>query len=205
METAVASCFWKSRSETADDCANRALIFFRLLSDHGQVFRHWRKTGRSAQSAQANAVDTSHLATVHSLFQSGRLRRDLDNAAMEELGFAIGLWNGEVGSLSAKLRIHCGIAASTTLLNSVVLHFPSPMAEDQGELLGLLDNLIESWDPDFAQIYRDDQEPFLYGRTDSFAGSALYLRSGLLPPSQLPKRFGPHTRPTGTIYASIER
>lgn len=92
--------------------------------------------------------------TLGELFAKGRNRRDVSGEAIEELGFALDLWNG--ASPAIGLAAFAGsFSASPGILNSFVLDLPPPEAEALGLYAvnvaePIFEAVVSAWEPDWA-------------------------------------------------------
>lgn len=151
--------YWGAREESVDACAHRLSMFLETLSGSDPVFATWYERGRSRRDASRCDVDSRNRDHLIRLLERGRNRRDDNLAVIEDLGFQIGLWNGQKGNRSAGLSVICGSHASNPNLgNCAVVDLP----EDLGELrrsermAKILATVARSWHPDWAGVISQD-------------------------------------------------
>lgn len=179
--------YWGPRQETLDACAERADAFMKGLCSLDPALATWYKTGRSRRDALRHQVSTEH-DVLRKLLESGRHRRDFDRAVIEDLGYSMGLWNGQEPSVG--LHIGCGMS-SPYVTNAVVINLPRS-DEDLGALASaetareLMRLLVQCWDPEWSTLsshdWREEQEA---QPGEPVLGWLTYLR-WLTEPSALP-------------------
>jgi hypothetical protein len=96
--------YWGHRPESAEECARRAEIFFRLLAECHTDFAQWYEKGNSAQEALQLGFEPTR-ETFRGLF--GREKYQiLDD------GFAFGAWTGHVEQgQGGGVTLRCGSKA----------------------------------------------------------------------------------------------
>lgn len=147
--------YWGPRGEPVDQCAAR---LSRLLVSLGEVdprLASWFKTGGSRKAALKRPVDSS-VGTLQELLMVGRPRRDDDaRSVMSELGFQVGLWNGQ--DVEVGLSVRCGSPAAIPGMTSNTLVMQLPPAE--GDALALyrreialavLRSVVTAWEPSWC-------------------------------------------------------
>ena len=90
------------------------------------------------------------------LLLAGRYHRDGDGALMEDLGFLIGIWNGDHEDRALGLSISCGIYSALGGINNVQLH---GLRTDWPEnwltadiAVELVRAAVSAWRPDWAGV-----------------------------------------------------
>jgi Immunity protein 52 len=153
QDSAYIGAYWSARRESASACARRLETCLSELALVHPSLKGWRPTGPEKQAAIAARV-------VHSaddfqlLLAAGAHRRDTDGTEMPELGFTLGLWNGEPNQ-SAGITVSCG-AWHEQITNAFVLKLPR--ADQAKELYELskaraaLDVVVAAWEPDWASM-----------------------------------------------------
>lgn len=114
------------------------------------------REGPTPLGCQATSVEVSP-STLRQLLEEGVNRRDSDGGAIGELGFSVGLWNGQ-SKVPIGLHLTCG--ASTTspgVMNSFVLDLPVPEGEatelyELGTARRLVEAVAAAWKPDWATL-----------------------------------------------------
>ena len=146
--------YWGARRESADACATRLADCLARVRPCSALLGGWRtKPGRSGDGV---ATDGADVDLVRDLLLAGVNRRDADGSAMSELGFSLGLWNGE-NETPVGLSVTCGSwTQAVGVMNSFVLDLPAGAeAEQLYELetaLCLMRAAATAWDPDWATL-----------------------------------------------------
>lgn len=144
METV--SAFWPARQESRQAVASRLADCFALLAHVDPTLSGWRAKGRSRRSAAANPVlvlDAAVLAE-HLTVQRG----DFGGDVMEELGFSLSVWNGEVDHRAAAFSCRAGASAAGGYVgNAVTLQVPAAWGERPQLLEGAVTSLRRVWEP----------------------------------------------------------
>lgn len=159
--------YWKARQEDANACAQRLSHFLSLLSSCDAVFLRWFERSESQSKSIRREVQASAKEHLLSLLLRGRHRRDTNRSTIEELGFAIGLWNGQGAPKSVGLSITCGLFDSGRGIggNSVMLELPEDLGDlqDSSRTARILAAIIKAWEPDWAGVFSTkamDVRPF---------------------------------------------
>ena len=129
-------------------------IFMSRLSTHHQRYTNWYETGESLEDALSRKVSPFDYTSLLKLIERGQQYTDVGHELMPDLGCASMLWNGEEGNyLSFNFR--CGVT-SKWVRNTVNLNLPltaNDYSSDHDPLLiGILVDVVNSWEPDFAYI-----------------------------------------------------
>lgn len=144
MHSPFVGAYWAAREESREACASRCVKFFDMISGLPGMSR-WAKKS-SSKLAKINEVSTG-LESLLKLLKTNN--RDINGAAISELGFSLALWNGDAAR-PVSISILCG-AYSPRIKNCVVLNLPTlvePMEEDFRYMKSIADALIMVWDPD---------------------------------------------------------
>lgn len=169
---------WGPRQEDREHCAARVASFLRAIRDCDDVFRRWLTLGSPAQD-----VDLAPAALAPLL---ERNRRDTDGAVIDELGFALNVWNGREDDDGANVDILCG-CYSAAVANYCVVELPFDGEVERrvlrvDTLTCLIRAAVASFEPEWASVVpvdRDDEE----GGAAPPVGWLTYVRVG---ESQLP-------------------
>ena len=154
IETSYIGAYWGSRREPVDACAERLAKFMESLGDIDPLLASWFETGYSLRSARAKKVEPQ-AGALRELLLASRARRDgTARSVMNDLGFRIGLWNGN--DTQIRLSTTCGAAPSVPgIPNAVVVGLP----EAEGPALSLyqprtglaiLKAIVAVWEPSWA-------------------------------------------------------
>ena len=157
MPVYILRAYWKPRKETIDSCAERLFRFLTALSECDAVFSRWFKQGMSRRKALQSEIDFKNKTCLLELLDKGRHRNDVGREVMEDLGFSVGMWNGEAPTKAVSLRVSCGSywnGPAGTGGNSVVIDLP----EECGDLLrnermeSVLVVAAKCWEPDWVRV-----------------------------------------------------
>lgn len=147
--------YWKARQESAHQCASRLSRLLVELARCDAVFASWCKKARKRRDATQSQIGIDDVEALSDLLEAGRNRRDIDNRAIDDLGYRVGIWNGEATSKAVSLSVTCGAYSPNAQLgNSVVLDFP----EELGDLakwdhtIQVLSAVAQAWEPDWAGV-----------------------------------------------------
>jgi hypothetical protein len=166
-EPSYIGAYWGPRPAPVDACAARLATFMESLSEIDPLLASWYETGYSLKSARAKKVEP-HPSVLRELLLAGQARRDDPaRSVMSDLGFRIGLWNGN--DTQIRLSTTCGAAPSVPgILNAVVVGLP----EAEGLALSLyrpttglaiLKAIVAVWEPSWAtwtnHRLRNEQQP----------------------------------------------
>ncbi|WFU12158.1 hypothetical protein QA646_19655 (plasmid) [Rhizobium sp. CB3090] len=193
MESYFAAAYWPSRRETLEGCAERATYFLSDLAGISDTLRGWRKKAKSRKAALAQKVISAEDSNdMRALLENGRSRRDMDRSVIEELGYGIGLWNGQAGSDEASLSVRCGVYDVSGMSNAVVLSLPRSFDLTSGKgVLALARSFAEAWEPErfiltsFSRNGEEVDKAQAKGQSwQPFLDIALYLQKPLVPSFQ---------------------
>jgi hypothetical protein len=152
--------YWGDRRETAESCAGRLKRSLGVLGAADVRFENWyRKTG-SRPDHPGRPIETSDEA-LRDLLLAGRNRRDFDGEVIEQLGFSVSVWNGDL-ERSASVSVFCGAYAGVAgLLNSMVVSAADPLGELSDGVAGtrgrdLALGLAQAWQPDWITVATQD-------------------------------------------------
>ena len=123
------------------------------IAQHHKALMSWYQKGYSKAGALKRQVNVG-AEDINSLLATNN--RDVDGSVIPELGFSIGLWNGN-DQFSASFRSTCG-AYNSFVNNSAVLELPhegEPLVSHK-QIRGLFIDLIAAFDPDSAVVTSDE-------------------------------------------------
>lgn len=144
MERSYIGCYWGDRQESATEAASRLQATLDGIRDVSPALTDWFEKGDSAQSRALVPTDVEGLTR---LVEQGAHRTDFGGEVMNDLGFRVGLWNGQSEESASSLTTTVGLhAADPDLSNHVLLRLPG----GQGFSATLIDRLVEIWEPDWA-------------------------------------------------------
>lgn len=196
--------YWSARAEPVDACTARATRCLAGLSASDSLLQSWFLKASRRTASRAPIDPDVELAE---LLLRGRNHRENDNTPIEDLGYSLGLWNGDADDPTS-LTIRCGVAKTIPgESNAVVLNLP-PKSERCRHLYGpggaasLLEVLVESWEPDWATVTSNASREALGSRGGAVLGWFTYLsaRRGHVP--ALPTPFRAQTNASGTIVTT---
>ncbi|HEX7657837.1 MAG TPA: Imm52 family immunity protein [Pseudonocardiaceae bacterium] len=132
-ETFYVGAYWGPRDERVEDCARRLAQFLAVLGEIDPLLGSWFQTAGSRSAALKMPVDPSADA-LRELLLAGQNRRDFDDrSVITELGYSVGIWNGQVGEVG--LNVTCGASISTPHMSSNLVLIDLP--DTEGEALRL--------------------------------------------------------------------
>lgn len=146
--------YWLARPESLGACTSRALQCFAGLVGVDRALATWLMKGSNRSDAITDFAANDESA-VSAAFARGQNRRDSDGSVLEDLGFALSVWNGD-DAMPVSLSIRCGIRAPN-VSNAVVVKVGRPTdhifnLDSRAAAARLLRVLIEAWDPDWATM-----------------------------------------------------
>jgi hypothetical protein len=146
--------YWGARRESVDACTERLASCLAGLARCSASLSGWStKAGRGRGGV---AVEGADVGALRDLLPAGVHRRDADESPIEELGFSLGLWNGDRDA-PVGLSVTCGSWTATPgVMNSFVLALPSPGEAEQlygrEAALCLMRAAVTAWQPDWATL-----------------------------------------------------
>jgi hypothetical protein len=148
--------YWKARRESAAECAERLVRHFSCLASVSDNLKHWY-CARERAEIIGDPFDVSSSASLESLLLDGVNRKDVGDEIIPELGFRVGLWNGNCGGWSAGTSIGCGMYWDTNKTSNVALltvDFGEARPLPAEKLVDILKHMIEIWNPDTGKIWQ---------------------------------------------------
>lgn len=149
--------YWGPRRESAAARARRLADCFARLGACSELLGSWREKVDRKEQASHTAV-SSESEALRELMLAGVNRRDADGSPIDELGFSVGLWNGD-REAAIGLSISCGGWASTPgVMNAFVLDLPPRLPGPTAQLyeldtaLAIMRAVVEAWEPDWATL-----------------------------------------------------
>ena len=141
------SAFWGPRAQSADESAEVVSVFLSSLAAVDASLDNWRKRASTKiEATKQPAINDP--AQLSDLLSSGQNRRDDNGNVITELGYSIGLWNGD-----ASININIG-ATSQWVPNSVSIALPDPELRPDlykyDSALTILTLIINAFHPDRA-------------------------------------------------------
>lgn len=148
------SAYWEAREENADACTERLFRFLDRLANCDPAFAQWYEKAMSRRKAKQVEIDYRAKWRLLDLVLRGRSRLDSDGSVIENLGFLVGMWNGQWSRKMAGLSIQCGLYA-TISCNTVILQLPEDLGSlrDCERMTVVLTAVVECWEPDWAGVY----------------------------------------------------
>lgn len=161
--------YWSQRKESRQQAASRIALFLGTIASKNEALSTWFLKGRSkAQGRTKLSLDADSIGR-----ELVANRRDIGGEPMLEVGFSMGIWNGESVSFDATIG-----AFSPYVQNSVVLSF-----DDDGDRLnetdwrGLLDSAIFAFEPEHGVVTSGQRLARAGARSAWDAGLLTYERS----------------------------
>jgi hypothetical protein len=191
-ETYYAGVYWGRRQESAEECARRAELFFRLLAQCHPSYARWYEQQDSEDTEAQLQLETSR-ETFTRFFGSEEYRSDGG-------GFRFGAWTGhEAQDQGGMVLLFCGAHAEGSS-NHLVLYFPEEKAGSERMLTvpvlaGVMRAMALAWEPDWGVIVSGDFRDSLSerGSAGTFIGWVTYFahKRGELPSLPKPARVEP--------------
>jgi hypothetical protein len=148
--------YWSARRETAAECARRLARHLSCLATVSGNWAHWYCTSGQSQTV-GDPINVSSMTSLVALIEAGVHRKDIGDEIIPDLGFHLGLWNGDCGGWSAGTSISCGMYWDTNKISNVALltvDFGEAQRLSVEKLIDVLKKLIEIWDPDTGKIWQ---------------------------------------------------
>ena len=145
--------YWGPREEDIEGCAARVMDFFRRLSSISPFWARWYNIRRTRRNASKSSMNLASKKVIIELLDQGRNRGDTDNSIIEDLGFRVGLWNGEKKDRDASVNVHCG-AYHPHSGNSVLIYLPRGVPEliAPEPCAALLEAVVRSFEPEWGVV-----------------------------------------------------
>lgn len=177
--------YWKARRETIAACADRLARFLTTLSACDVVFSAWYEKAMSQRKGKHIAIDFKNTDRLLDLLERGRNRKDIGKEVMEELGFNVGMWNGEKSPKMVGLSITCGLFSTASGLggNCVVIDLPEELGalQENEHMARVLVAVATSWEPDWAGVLSlDAMSKRKFSPVVPFVDWMLYVNNKLL-------------------------
>jgi hypothetical protein len=164
------------RKRSLEDCVeDTRTLFAGLAALDGEMFR-WKKRGWSKTKAMSHPLlDIEDREILRGLLLKGVNHTDYPKEPIPELGYHIGLWNGNPkDEASANLSLSNGSYAKTAT-NAFVLQFPDHGRLDADDALAqrMMQLAVDVLDAEWAVLYHDHAG---FARPDDlFLDRALYI------------------------------
>ncbi len=155
----VLGAYWGPRPESAEKCAERLHVFLTGLRDCHESLSQWYQKADSRKKSLQRPLESLEAPSLIEILNGGRNRENASGTVSEDLGFQIGLWNGQKGDEKASFSLRCGLywrsaTPSVSVGNCVVLDLPknlgtlaSPQRMSQALAVTAL-----AWQPDWAGV-----------------------------------------------------
>jgi len=155
----ILGAYWHARRQSIEQCAQLLQRFLWQIGQFDSSLAAWFERGRSRREALSEPIDADSLSRLEALVKKGQHRRDSAQTVNQELGFQIGLWNGQSDDRAAGLNVTCGLYwesqhPNVGMSNCVVLNLPENLGSlsDPEKMSGLLACVARIWQPDRASI-----------------------------------------------------
>jgi immunity protein 52 of polymorphic toxin system len=191
-ESYYAGVYWGRRQESAEECARRAELFFRLLEQCHPSYARWYEQQDSEETEAQFQFEPTRETFVR-FFGKEEYRGDGG-------GFRFGAWTGHAEQdQGGMVLLFCGAHAEGSS-NHLVLYFPEE--EPGGErmltpsvLSGVMRAMALAWEPDWGVIVSGDFRDSISerGSAGTFVGWVTYFshQRGELPGLPEPVRVEP--------------
>jgi hypothetical protein len=148
--------YWQARRESAEECAERLSLFLSELAATDSALSVWYEKSKSRRKANQSRLDVGCVKTLADLLERGQNRRDVGGDVIADLGFHVGIWNGERSLKAMSLDVTCGAYSSNEQLgNNVLLDFPEDLGslEQRERMQQVLAATAKAWEPNWAGVY----------------------------------------------------
>lgn len=140
----IFSVFWGPRSCELLACGKAIADSLRVIAEYFPSSDNWFEKG-SAKPDLSKRVLPDDLARICELLEKGQNRNDHDGRVIHELGYRVGLWNGNRSSGST-VSVQCGATSTVVgIKNSFVFETPTILEDVTGEEVDLLEKLVSIW------------------------------------------------------------
>lgn len=176
-EKYVLGAYWGPRQEPVERCAERLSEFLRSLHEQHSALERWYLRAPTLKKSLQRPLGNFEIQTLTDLLMKGQNRENANRTVSDDLGFQLGLWNGEQGAMQASLSVLCGLCwasrtPSVSLSNCVVLDLPKELGDlaEANRMIQLLAATARAWNPDWAGVMSeasmltrgfDAEEPFV--------------------------------------------
>ncbi|ATB35664.1 hypothetical protein CYFUS_001078 [Cystobacter fuscus] len=191
-ESYGAGAYWGHRPESAEQCAQQAAMFFRLLAECHPSYARWYEKNSTGRKLPQLGFELTQETFVR-FFGRRKYQSGKD-------GFHFGAWTGhEAQDQGGAVSVHCGSKAEFSS-NVVRVQFPH---EEFGHermltapvLAGVMRAMAVAWEPDWALVTADGLWQQLSGgsRIGCFIGWMTYFARarGEIPALPSPVRVEP--------------
>ncbi|XXF78264.1 immunity 52 family protein [Myxococcaceae bacterium GXIMD 01537] len=190
MGTYYAGSYWLARHESAEACARRAELFFRLLGHCDPAWNGWHDTDGSRASHEA--LVSPDAATFTRMFKKKKYQDGPD-------GFRFWFWVGNTVPEATSVNARCG-SANPWVSSACVL-----MPPDDGHiservlttpvLTEVVRAMALAWEPEWAVATSHEHRDMVSKQADAgtFVGWVMYFsrQRGTVPPLPAPARIEP--------------
>lgn len=153
MATTTIAVHWALRRMDVAACSRLAHRHFALLGRASPNLADWYEKG--ARKRLSPKVDVGSVDALERRLAKGLNRRDIDGAPISELGWSLGLWNGDTGGWSSSTAIHCGLfSRNPNLSNAASVSVDGDL--EASAAIALFRGLIEIWSPDKGFVRRNE-------------------------------------------------
>jgi hypothetical protein len=186
-----AGVYWSGRVESAQQCAQRAETFFRLLSGCDTIYERWFKQANSLKRALQLQFEPTSETFVR--FFSKKKHQLIE-------GFSLGAWTGHrEDGRGGIVSLTCGTDCDS-FCNNCLLYLPTTGPEVERVLTvpvltQVFRAMVLAWEPDWGVILSDELLDTVSRPRDvgTFVGWLTYFsqRRGQVPPLPGPVRSEP--------------
>jgi hypothetical protein len=177
MKPMFLGAYWGPRAESVERCAVRFHEFLTGLQKCDESFSRWYERKSSQNKSLQSPIIVPDLEGLANVLMRGQNRANVARTVAEDLGFQVGLWNGETSSKYSSCSLQCGLywkskSPESSLGNCVVLDLPAELSDLSNHQImsQALAATIKAWEPDWAGVVSeasmqtrkfDVREPFV--------------------------------------------
>lgn len=148
----IISVFWGPRSCEIQDCGKRIFESLKVIEEYFPSLNTWFEKGRRTPDFNQQVL-LGDANRISKLLSNGRNRNDRDGGVIHELGYRLGLWNGN-DSFGSTVSVQCGSTSPVKgIKNSFVIEMPTKFEDTTDEGIELLKRLISIWHAESGRIF----------------------------------------------------
>jgi hypothetical protein len=151
--------YWRSRADSARDCAVRLGRMLEGFEKTHRAFSHWNRKAHSRAAANRPAwampPDIDELTQV---FEKGRIHKDVPRVPWPGMGFHVSAWNGRDPPYGASLSVWAGADTELRSIPNTVDLSLKRAGPDNSDLINAptlkpaLLSVATAWKPDYAVV-----------------------------------------------------
>lgn len=167
--------YWRARRESTDLCAGRAALFLgRLSAMGGEHLKAWYQVESVDGNRERRTPVDASPAAIAAVMERDAEAQEGDAAVRADLGASLQVWADTGPAAALGVSITCG-SCSRYLSNACVVRLPETgdmvrSLLDRDGARGLLDCMVECWNPDWAVVAPTSYDPWRSAADDAISG-----------------------------------